>query len=179
MPSVAHQLFAPRPVVRSFAIAALMGATMLAGPLTAARADTVHNAAMQLAQAAPRTQAAAAATSSKGETVEQRITSLHAALKITPDEQSKWDAVAQAMRENAAAMEKLVADTRTTAPQNMTAVDDLKTYQKFAEAHVDGLKNLISSFSTLYDAMPDSQKKIADQVFEAHRQSTTTHGQTG
>jgi periplasmic protein CpxP/Spy len=179
MPSVAHQLFVSRPAVRSFAIAALMGATMLAGPLTAARADTASNAAMRLAQTTPKTQAGAAATSSKGETVEQRITSLHAALKITPDEQSKWDAVAQAMRENAAAMEKLVADTRTTAPQNMTAVDDLKTYQKFAQAHVDGLKNVISSFTTLYDAMPDSQKKIADQVFESQRQSTATHGQTG
>lgn len=179
MPSVAHQFVRPRPVVRSFAIAALMGATMLTIPLTAPRADTINNAAMQLAQAAPKTQAGAAATSSKGETVEQRITSLHAALKITPDEQSKWDAVAQAMRENAAAMEKLVADTRATAPRNMTAVDDLKTHQKFAQAHVDGLKNLISSFSTLYDAMPDSQKKIADQVFESQRQSTSTHGQTG
>ncbi|MGD0434336.1 MAG: Spy/CpxP family protein refolding chaperone [Acetobacteraceae bacterium] len=179
MPSVTHQFFMPRPVARSFAIATLMGATMLAGPLTAARADTVNNAAMQLAQATPKTQAAAAATSGKGETVEQRITSLHAALKITPDEQSKWDAVAQAMRENASSMEKLVAETRTTAPRNMTAVDDLKTYQKFAQAHVDGLKNLISSFNTLYDAMPDPQKKIADQVFESQRQSTATHGQTG
>jgi hypothetical protein len=30
---------------------------------------------------------------------------------------------------------------------------------------VDGLKNLISSFETLYNSMPDAQKKIADQVF--------------
>jgi len=47
----------------------------------------------------------------------------------------------------------------------MTAVDDLKMYQKFAQAHVDGLQNLISSFETLYNSMPDAQKKIADQVF--------------
>jgi periplasmic protein CpxP/Spy len=47
----------------------------------------------------------------------------------------------------------------------MSAVEDLKTYQKFAQAHVDGLKNLISAFGTLYDAMPDAQKKIADKVF--------------
>ena len=40
-------------------------------------------------------------------------------------------------------MDKLVAATRTTPPQNMTAVEDLKIYQKFAQAHVDGLKNLI------------------------------------
>ena len=61
------------------------------------------------------------------------------------------------MRENAAAMDKLIAANRTTPPQNMTAVEDLKMYQKFAQAHVDGLKNLISSFDKLYAAMPDAQ----------------------
>ena len=73
------------------------------------------------------------------------------------------------MRENAVAMDKLIAANRTTPPQNMTAVEDLKMYQKFAQAHVDGLKNLISSFDKLYDAMPDSQKKIADVVFSSSR----------
>ena len=43
----------------------------------------------------------------------------------------------------------------------MTAPEDLKPYQKFAQAHVDGLKNLIASFDGLYAAMPDAQKKIA------------------
>ena len=50
----------------------------------------------------------------------------------------------------------------------MTAVDDLKTYQEFAQAHVDGLKNLTSAFSSLYDAMPDGQKKVADRVFQTN-----------
>jgi protein CpxP len=171
MPSISRL---PAPLVRSFAMAALLGATMLATPLTAARADTVSNAAFQLAQASvPQTQAGAAATATKGETVEQRITTLHAALKITPDEDAKWNAVAQSMRENAAAMDKLVAEGRTTPPQNMTAVEDLQTYQKFAQAHVDGLKNLISSFSTLYSAMPDAQKKVADGVFQSAHQNAT------
>ncbi len=73
------------------------------------------------------------------------------------------------MRENAANMDKLLAASRTTPPQNMSAVDDLKSYQKFAQAHVDGLKNLISSFDKLYAAMPDAQKKIADAVFSSPR----------
>jgi periplasmic protein CpxP/Spy len=166
----------PAPFSRSVAMAALMGATMLATPLAAARAGTVDNAVFQLAQAAvPQTQAGAAATDSKGETVEQRISTLHASLKITPDEDTKWNAVAQSMRENAAAMDKLVAEGRTSPPQNMSAVDDLKMYQKFAQAHVDGLKNLTSSFSTLYSAMPDAQKKVADTVFQAAHQTTSAH----
>ena len=157
------------PFVRTVAIAALMGATFLATPLAATRA---------LAQAAPAaTPVAAAGAQTKGETVEQRITNLHAALKITPAEEAQWNGVAQAMRENAAAMDKLVAADRTTPPQNMTAVQDLQNYQQFAQAHVDGLKNLTSAFSTLYNAMPDAQKKVADQVFLTSGHGTSaSHG---
>ncbi len=157
MSSFTHPIAMSAPFARSVAIAALMGATMLATPLSAARAEQA---------VAVQSQAAAGATQTKGETVEQRITNLHAALKITPEQGTQWNAVAQAMRENAAGMDKLVASHRTTPPQNMTAVDDLKTYQQFAQAHVDGLKNLIASFGTLYDAMPAAQKKIADAVFD-------------
>ena len=161
MPYFTHAIAAPAPFVRSVAIAALMGATFLAAPLTAA-----------WAQNAPvKTAATTEATETKGETVEQRITNLHAALKITPAEETQWNGVAQAMRENAAAMDKLIAANRTSPPQNMTAVRDLQTYQQVAQAHVDGLKNLTAAFSTLYNAMPDDQKKVADQVFQ-----TSGHG---
>jgi periplasmic protein CpxP/Spy len=161
MPYLTHPIAVRAPFVRSVAIAALLGATMLATPLTAAWAQSPT----------PRTVSAAAATETKGETVEQRITTLHASLKITPAEETQWNSVAQAMRENAAAMDKLAATNRTTPPQNMTAVQDLQSYQQFAQAHVDGLKNLTSAFSTLYDAMPDAQKKNADEVFH-----TSGHG---
>ena len=167
MPTFFHRIAMPAQLTHSVAIAALMGATLLASPLTAARADTTTNAAIRMAQATtPKTPGAAAATETKGETVEQRITTLRAALKITSDQDVKWTAVAQSMRENASAMDKLIADSRTTPPQTMTAVDDLKMYQKYSEAHVAGLKNLIASFTTLYTAMPDAQKKNADEVFE-------------
>src|ERR1700738_1687277 len=166
MSSFTHPIATTAPFARSVAIAALMGATMLASPLTAARADTATNAAIRLAQAAaPQNPAATGATEGRGESVEQRITTLHTALKITPGQEPLWNAVAQAMRENATAMDKIVAQARIPAPQNMTAVEDLKMYQKFAQAHIDGLKNLIVSFEKLYTAMPDTQKKITDDVF--------------
>jgi len=178
MPSLFHRISTPAQLTRSVAITALVGATMLASPITPARADSTTNAAIRLAQAtAPKTPAAAAATETKGETVEQRITTLRVALKITSDQDAKWNAVAQSMRENAAAMDKLIAESRTTPPQTMTAVDDLKMYQKFSEAHVTGLKNLIASFDTLYAAMPDAQKKNADVVFQTSgRQASAAHG---
>jgi hypothetical protein len=59
-------------------------------------------------------------------------------------------------------MEKLSATKTAQSPQMMSAVDDLKGYEAFAQAHVDGLKNLIASFDTLYAAFPDAQKKVAD-----------------
>jgi len=162
MPYLPYPIRTPAPFACSVAIAALLGATFLGSPLTATRA---------FAQTAA-TPAAAPATETKGETVEQRITTLHASLKITPAEETQWNGVAQAMRENAAAMDKLVATNRTNPPQNMTAVQDLQTYQQFAQAHVDGLKNLTSAFSTLYNAMTDDQKKIADQVFQSSGRGT-------
>jgi hypothetical protein len=175
MSSFTYPIVKSAPKARSVAIAALLGATMLASPLYAARADLVTIGEFQLAQAAaPQKHAAAATTETKGETVEQRITALHTALKITAEQDKQWNAVAQAMRENAAAMDKLIASNRTTPPQNMTAVEDLKTYQKFAQAHVDGLKNLIASFGTLYTAMPDTQKKIADTVFDTSERNADT-----
>ncbi len=158
------------PSSRSFAVAALMGASILASPMSPAwAADTPAPAA--------RMPAAAAATEAKADTVEQRITSLHASLKITADQETKWTAVAHAMRENAVAMEKMVTENKAIPANTMTAVDDLKKYQKFAQAHVDGLKNILASFETLYAAMPDAQKKVADGVFEmSGRHAISSHG---
>ena len=140
-------------LTRSVAFVALMSAPLVAAPLTMVHAQT---------QATP---AAVNPADSKGETVEQRITQLHSQLKITPDLESKWNPVAQAMRDNAANMDKLMTEKRQKGPQNMTAVDDLQTYQEFTQAHVDGLKNLTSTFKSLYSAMSDEQKKNADEVF--------------
>ena len=145
------------PLARTFAIASLTGAALFAGSLGPVAAQTPTDA-----QKPP---AAAAATSTKPETVEQRITQLKTALKITPEQEPKWTAVAQSMRENASAMEKLVATKRAIAPASMTAIDDLKTYQEFTQVRLDGLKNLTSAFKSLYDSMPADQKKNADQVF--------------
>jgi hypothetical protein len=104
----------------------------------------------------------------KAETIDERIATLHADLKITPDEEANWQVVADTMRANEAAMQKLVADNKATMRQGqvVSAVDDLKTYEKFNQAHVDGLKDLITSFQTLYVAMPVDQRILADSVFQ-------------
>ena len=143
------------PVVRSLAVATLLGTTFLVGSLGPV-------AAQAPAQKPP---AAAAATSNKPESVEQRITTLKTALKITADQEAKWGTVATAMRDNATAMDKLVQAKRAIAPASMTAVDDLNTYEEFTKVRLDGLKNLTSAFKSLYNSMPADQQKNADQVF--------------
>lgn len=148
-------LFSP---LRSVAVASLLGAALLAGSLGPVVAQGASN----------KPPAAAAATSNKQETVEQRITSLKEALKITAAQETNWNAVATAMRENAAAMEKLVTAKRAISPASMTALDDLNTYAEFSKAHFDGLKNLISAFTTLYNSMPAEQKANADKAFESY-----------
>jgi protein CpxP len=144
-------------VTRPVAIATAVSAALFAMPAVA-----------QTKEQATKPPAADAATSNKPETVEQRITTLKAALKITPDQEKKWAGVAQAMRENASRMEKLVAEKRKLSPDKTTAVDDLKTYQEFTETRLDGLKHLTSAFKSLYDSMTPEQKKNADTVFEKY-----------
>lgn len=153
------------PLARTLAITSLTGAALLVGSL-----------APVMAQSNSQPPAAAAATSTKPETLDQRITTLKAALKITPDQEPKWTAVSQAMRDSASQMEKLVATKRAIPPEKTTAVDDLKTYQEFTQVRLDGLKNLNSAFKSLYDSMPAEQKKNADVVFEKYGPSTPTQG---
>ncbi len=184
MPSFHRPIAPAAPIARAIAVAALMGATTLAAPLTAARAASADAAQLQLAQAtapaaqptspapaapanqaAPQTQSGDTTAETKPETVDERITALHAALQITPQEESKWDHVAQVMRDNAAAMQKLMAE-RDSQAGNITAVQDLQEYVKFAQAHVTGLRKLTVAFDALYKSMPAAQKKVADQVFQ-------------
>ncbi|MBV8536677.1 MAG: Spy/CpxP family protein refolding chaperone [Alphaproteobacteria bacterium] len=96
--------------------------------------------------------------------IEQYITNLHKQLKITPDQETQWKQVADVMRQNSAAMQSATQEYAQSA-KDMTAVDDLKSYQKIVKTHEDALQRLVPAFQTLYDSMPDAQKKTADQVF--------------
>ena len=143
-------------LVRPFAVAALVGGLLLSSSPSVAADAALAKTAHQM----------------KGETVEQRVADLHKSLGITADEETNWAAVAQVMRDNDAALKVLVAARTAENRQKVSAVEDLNIYEKFAQAHVDGLKNLISSFQTLYAAMPDQQKLIADGVFQNVGQKT-------
>ncbi len=159
---------------RTTVMSTLLGAALFIGPVVAMAADDVPTAASPAApmpaSMAPAATVAGAPTAGASEasreTVEQRIASLHASLDITPAEETDWKGVTKAMRDSASVMAKLVADKSGRGSAHMTALDDLENYEKFAQAHAEGLKKLTLSFARLYRSMPDAQKKVADDVFQ-------------
>lgn len=144
---------------------AVLGVAMLcaAPTLSAARTSVRHHAPSSEAKQLQR------------ETVDQRIQTLHTDLAITPAEEANWQAVAGVMRRNESTIRKMVEDRRQAPIQEVSAVDDLVTYQKFNQAHVDGLKDLIATFQVLYQSMPETQKVVADRVFRGFGRERPLH----
>jgi len=95
---------------------------------------------------------------------EKHIKDLHAKLKITANEEALWKTVADTMRANTVEIDKVV-DKRESSIANATAIDDLNAYAEIAQAHADSVKKLSQALAPLYAAMPDAQKKAADEIF--------------
>ncbi len=118
------------------------------------------------------------------ERVEHRINELHAQLRITPAERPQWDKFADVMRENARDMDQAFIQ-RSQQFQSMNALQNMQSYEQIAEAHSQHLQKLVPAFEDLYNAMPEQQKRVADQVFrenaEQRQQSATQshHRRTG
>ena len=106
---------------------------------------------------------APAGNASSEDRVEARVKDLHARLRITQAQEDQWSKVAQVMRDNGKHMDALTKTRSEMA--NMNAIDDLKSYGEITDAHADGIKKFTPIFKTLYDSMPDAQKKTADAVF--------------
>jgi hypothetical protein len=67
----------------------------------------------------------------------------------------------------------------------MSAVQNMQSYEQIAEDHARRVQKLVPAFQTLYDAMPDQQKLLVDQVFRANaekhmqRAAQSHHGRSG
>ena len=128
---------------------------------------TVALASSSYAQTATPVATEDAARTAKLDHIEKRISNLHDKLHITAAQETQWTAVAQTMRDNATSMDALIKDHSANAGA-MTAIDSLRSYQKLAEAHEDGLKKFIPAFQSLYDKMSADQQKAADVAFRSH-----------
>jgi Mg-chelatase subunit ChlI len=165
--------FTPATGVAFVAIAALLW-------LPTAMAQSRQTAAVQGAASPPP---AAAASPLAGhpvpgknaeERVERRIKELHGQLQITPAEEPQWNEFAQVMRENARDMDQAFVQRAQQFP-TMNAVQNMQSYEQLSEEHAQRVQKLVPAFQKLYDAMPDAQKRVADQVFRANAEKHMEH----
>jgi len=102
-----------------------------------------------------------------GQFVEGRMAFLKAQLKITPAQETQWQQVEAAMRENA----KTLDQTITTARQNrgnLDAVQRLELREQLARVRVDNDARLLAAFKPLYASLSPEQQQMANQVVGAH-----------
>lgn len=108
------------------------------------------------------------------EGVDAHIRELHAELKITPDEEAQWAKVADAIRTSSKSTDDLIEE-RHNHISHETALENLQEWADIAQTHADGSKAVLAAFEPLYEAMPDAQKKTADEVFRRHPSSENEH----
>jgi periplasmic protein CpxP/Spy len=77
-----------------------------------------------------------------------RIKYLHDRLRITPEQESLWDTVAQTIRDNARDIVPLLRE-RFRAKTSGSVLDFLHSYEALGEAQLDSLKKFISVFDAL------------------------------
>jgi protein CpxP len=150
------------------AAATVLGAALLAVPGASAQQGT--QTPTQMAPAATPSAPHSTARAPRADRVEARIKTLHAQLKITPDEEPLWNNVAQVMRENARTIDQLASE-RSAKRTGMTAIDNLRSYEEIADAHAAEMKKLVPAFEALYAKMSDTQKKTADAVFNQRQRA--------
>jgi hypothetical protein len=92
------------------------------------------------------------------------LTTLHDALKITPAEGPLWTTFADTMRDNAAELGQAYRTRREQLP-TMNALQDMNSFITLEQQRLDGLKKSSAAFAALYATMSPDQQKLADTVF--------------
>jgi periplasmic protein CpxP/Spy len=156
--------------IRSSYLASAAMAALLALPGAALAQSTSAPVTPSPAASASPLAAQPAPGNNAEQRVETHIRQLHAQLRITPAERPQWDQFAQVMRENARDMDQAFMQRARQYP-TMNAVQNMQSYEQIAEAHAQHLQKLVPAFDTLYNAMPEQQKQLTDQVFRANAET--------
>jgi protein CpxP len=101
-----------------------------------------------------------------GQFADGRIAFLKAELKITPAQETQWQQVDTAMRENAKSLDQ----TMTTARQDRTSMDAvqrLELREQFAKVRADNDARLLAAFKPLYASLSPEQQHMANQLVGA------------
>ena len=58
-------------------------------------------------------------------------------------------------------------------------MQNMQSYEQIAEAHAQHLQKLVPAFDALYNAMPEQQKKLTDQVFRENAERHVAQSRHG
>jgi periplasmic protein CpxP/Spy len=155
---------------RSSYLASVALAVSLALPAAAQAQSNTSTTSPPSPSAAASPMSSNAVAGTAEQRVEEHIRQLHAQLRITPAEQPQWDQFAEVMRQNASAMDQEFGERRQQFP-TMNALQNMQSYEKIAETHAQHLQRLVPAFETLYNAMPEQQKRLTDRVFRGNAEA--------
>jgi hypothetical protein len=97
--------------------------------------------------------------------IEGRLAFLKAEIKITPEQESRWNDYAAAVRANAQAMTPRCALMMSQAGAKEASLPDrLDVREQFLAAQIDALRVTSKALKPLYGALSDAQKQVADQL---------------
>ena len=96
--------------------------------------------------------------------VEGRLAFLKTELKITSAQLPLWNKFADALRNNASAVSKVMQGGAAGISQSATVPDRLAAREKLLTAQLDALQNLKVAVDPLYAALSAEQKKTADEI---------------
>jgi periplasmic protein CpxP/Spy len=99
--------------------------------------------------------------------VDGRIAFLKAELKITPAQETQWQQVATAMRENANALDQAISTAREQRGTT-DAVQRLSQREQFAKVRAENDARLVTAFKPLYASLSPEQQQTANALVGAH-----------
>jgi len=145
-------------------LAAALFASVAAFGLSPALAQTGPPAANS---GTAQTQARHHARMLPGQLVDGRIAFMKAELKIAPAQETQWQQVAAAMRDNASALDQAISNARAQRG-TMDAVQRLTLREQFAKVRAENDARLLTAFKPLYASLSPEQQQIANDLVVPH-----------
>ena len=136
-------------------IAAILVSTFVFGSVNAQAPDHLAslNGAAESPNPAMASPAMANADAKRDAKVDKHIKDLRGKLKITSAEESQWNVVAEAMRDNAQSLDRAI-DGRDASVTSATAIDNLNSYADIAQVHATTSRSWRAPFPDCIPSCP-------------------------
>ena len=102
--------------------------------------------------------------------IEGHIAFLKAELHITPDQETLWSKVAEAMHADVADFDQFRKQHPTETPTNPTALQHLEERAAYTALRAKGEQRFLDAFRPLYDQLSDAQKQAANELLGHRRE---------